>query len=98
MCARLSFQTTELLEATKAALAQERAARMERKWANLRQLELAIASSQPAAHGQPAELGPAGGERDTGDAKAEAEPAPPKIEEPEEKLEGGLTDSSSDSD
>ncbi len=73
---------------------------MERKWANLRQLELAIASSQPAAHGQPAELGPAGGERDTGDhdAKAEAEPAPPKIEEPEEKLEGGLTDSSSDSD
>jgi hypothetical protein len=96
----MAVQTTELLDATKAALAQERTVRMERKWANLRQLEMAIASSQPAANtAQPAESEGAegGGAGDTEEHKAtEAAQKTDAAEMEEDKVEGGLTDSDSD--
>ena len=96
----MAVQTTELLDATKAALAQERTVRMERKWANLRQLEMAIASSQPGANtAQPAEAEGAegGGAGDTEEHKAtEAAQKTDAAEMEEDKVEGGLTDSDSD--
>lgn len=95
----MAVQTTELLEATKAALAQERTVRMERKWANLRQLEMAIASSQPTANAaQPAEAEGAegGGAGDTEEHKASEAAQKTGAEMEEDKVEGGLTDSDSD--